>query len=207
MRLDLRHNDHVIDYYRDFFEEHQWLENGLSWTVVQPLNEEITLDDLLRRLNGGRDPEQRTMEYPREEAMGEDGPVLLVSEEEGTWGFLELAYGFGLSDRVLTELSTESRVWMVTWHFNGGYTILYAADGKIRARMRDFIFSEHAVEEGDPGVLADIRAMLDSLEPDDYRGKRGAAFAFIEAATGMGLEREWPDVEDAPVVILDNRDA
>ncbi|MFI7444505.1 hypothetical protein [Nonomuraea indica] len=197
----------MIDYYRDFFEEHQWLENGLSWTVVQPLNEEIMLDDLLRRLNGGRDPEQRTMEYPREEAMGEDGPVLLVSEEEGTWGFLELAYGFGLSDRVLTELGTESRVWMVTWHFNGGYTILYAADGKIRARMRDFIFSEHAVEEGDPGVLADFRAMLDSLEPDDYRGKRGAAFAFIEAATGMGLEREWPDVEDAPVVILDNRDA
>ncbi|MEU8102244.1 hypothetical protein AB0C18_00800 [Nonomuraea muscovyensis] len=197
----------MIDYYRDFFEEHQWLENGLSWTVVQPLNEEIMLDDLLRRLNGGCDPEQRTMEYPREGAMGEDGPVLLVSEEEGTWGFLELAYGFGLSDRVLTELSTESRVWMVTWHFNGGYTILYAADGKIRARMRDFIFSEHVVEEGDPGVLADFRAMLDSLEPDDYRGKRGAAFAFIEAATGMGLEREWPDVEDAPVVILDNPDA
>jgi hypothetical protein len=73
--------------------------------------------------------------------------------------------------------------------------------------MRDFIFSEHVVEEGDPGVLADFRAMLDSLEPDDYRGKRGAAFAFIEAATGMGLEREWPDVEDAPVVILDNPDA
>ncbi|WP_344979145.1 hypothetical protein [Streptosporangium fragile] len=197
----------MIDYYRSFFERHQWLENGLSWTVVQPLNEEITVDDLLRRLNGGRDPEQRIMDYPGEEAMDEGCPVLLVSRGEGTWGFLELAYGFGLSDRVLTELSRESRVWMVTWHFNGGYTILYAADGKIRARMRDFIFTEHRIEDGDPSILADFRAMLDTLGPEDYRGKRSAAFAFIEAATGMDLDSELPDVEDAPVVILDNPDA
>ncbi|GAA3442362.1 hypothetical protein [Planomonospora venezuelensis] len=197
----------MIDYYRDFFEQHQWLEDGLSWTVVQPLNEEITPGDLLRRMNGGRDPEQRTMEYPREEAMDEDRPVLLVSEGEGTWGFLELAYGFGLSDRVLMELSEESRVWMVTWHFNGGYTVLYAAGGEIRARMRDFIFTEHIFEQGDPNVLAGFRTMLDSLGPEDYSGKRSAAFAFIEAATGMRIEAGWPDVEDAPVVILDNPDA
>ncbi|ACZ91285.1 hypothetical protein [Streptosporangium roseum] len=194
----------MIDYYRDFFERHQWLEHGLSWTVVQPLNEEITVDDLLRRLNGGLAPEQRVMEYPREEAGEEDRPVLLVSGGEGTWGFLELTCGFGLSDRVLTALSTESRVWMVTWHFNGGYTILYAAAGEIRARMRDFIFTEHVFEEGDPSILAGFRAMLDALAPEDYRGKRGAAFAFIEAATGMDLDSELPDVEDAPVVILDN---
>ncbi|MEV8637023.1 hypothetical protein AB0395_35820 [Streptosporangium sp. NPDC051023] len=196
----------MIDYYRSFFERHQWLENGLSWTVVQPLNEEITVDDLLRRLNGGRAPEQRIMEYPREEAMEESCPVLLVSEGEGTWGFLELAYGFGLSDRVLTELSRESRVWMVTWHFNGGYTILYAADGKIRARMCDFIFTEHRIEDDAPSILADFRAMLDTLGPEDYRGKRSAAFAFVEAATGMDLDSELPDVENAPVVILDNPD-
>ncbi|MFI7534418.1 hypothetical protein [Streptosporangium sp. NPDC049376] len=197
----------MIDYYRDFFERHQWLENGLSWTVVLPLNEEITVDDLLRRLNGGRDPEQRVMDHPGEEAMDEGRPVLLLSEGEGTWGFLELAYGFGLSDRVLTELSRESRVWMVTWHFNGGYTILYAADGKIRARMRDFVFTEHRIEEGDPSILTDFRAMLDMLGPEDYRGKRSAAFAFIKAATGMDLDGELPVVENAPVVILDNPDA
>jgi hypothetical protein len=194
----------VIDYYRSFFERHQWLEDGLSWTVAQPLNEEITVDDLLRRLNGGPAPERRIMEYPREEAVEEGRPVLLVSEGEGTWGFLELTCGFGLSDRVLTELSRESRVWMVTWHFNGGYTILHAAGGKIRARMRDFIFTEHVFEEGDPSVLADFRVMLNGLGPEDYRGKRSAAFAFIEAATGMDLESGWPDVEDAPVVILNN---
>ncbi|MFD0888047.1 hypothetical protein ACFQ08_26195 [Streptosporangium algeriense] len=197
----------MIDYYRDFFERHQWLENGLSWTVVRPLNEKITLDDLLRRLNGGPDPERRTMEYPREEAMDEDRPVLLVTGKEGAWGFLELAHGFGLSDRVLTELSEESHVWMVTWHFNGGYTILHAADGEIRAWMRDFLFTEHIVEQGDPSVLADFRTMLDGLGPEDYSGKRSAAFAFIEATTGMRLETGWPDVENTPVVILDNPDA
>ncbi|MGI5158406.1 hypothetical protein [Microbispora sp. CA-102843] len=63
---------------------------------------------------------------------------------------------------------------------------------------------EHAIQEGDPSVLAGFRAMLDSLDPEDYRGKRSAAFAFIEASTGMGLESEWLDVEAAPVVVLDN---
>jgi hypothetical protein len=194
----------VIDHYRSLFNRYQWLEDALCWTVVQPLDEEITVDDLLWRLNGGRAPEQRTMAYPTEEAIDEDLPVLFVFEGEGAWGFLEFTYGMAPSDRVLTELSKESRVWMVTWHFNGGYTILYAADGEIRAWMRDFIFTEHRIERGDPSVLADFRAVLGSLDSEDYRGKRSAAFAFIEAATGMSLESEWPDAEDAPVLILDN---
>lgn len=202
-----RHNDHVIDHYRRLFDRHQWLENGLCWIVVQPLNEEITVDDLLWRLNGGRDPEQRTMAYPTEEAIDELGSVLFVFEGEGAWGFLEFTYGMAPSDRILTELSKEARVWMTTWHFKGGETLLYAADGKIRARMRDFLFLEHIIERGDLSILTDFRAMLGSLDPEDYRGKCSASFAFIEAATGVGLESEWLDVEDAPVIILDNPDA
>jgi hypothetical protein len=199
-----RHNDHVIDHYRSLFNRYQWLEDALCWTVVQPLDEEITVDDLLWRLNGGRAPEQRIMAYPTEEAYEENRPVLFVFKGQGTWGFLELAYGFATPDHILTELSKQSRVWMTTWHFNGGYTILYAADGEIRAWMRDFIFTEHRIEHGDSNILADFRAVLDSLDPEDYRGKRSAAFAFIEAATGMSLRGEWLDVEDAPVVVLDN---
>ncbi|MET9249320.1 hypothetical protein [Nonomuraea sp. NPDC003709] len=145
----------MIDHYRNLFNRQQWFEDGLSWTVVQPLDEEITVGDLLWRLNGGRDPEERIMEYPIEKA-------------------------------------------------GGGYTMLYAADGKIRARMRNFIFTRHAIQEGDPSILAEFRAMLDRLDPEDYRGKRSAAFAFIEASTGMGIEAEWLDVEEAPVIILDN---
>ncbi|MBT2231638.1 hypothetical protein [Nonomuraea sp. NEAU-A123] len=196
----------MIDHYRSLFMQQQWFEDALCWTVVQPLDEEITVDDLLWRLNGGRDPEQRVMAYPREEAGEEGLPVLFVYEGEGTWGFLEFSGGFATPDQILTELSKEARVWMTTWHFNGGYTILYAADGKIRARMRDFIFAEHSRQEGDPSILAEFRAMLDSLDPEDYRGKLSAAFAFIEASTGMGIEAEWLDVEEAPVIILDHWD-
>ncbi|GLX95890.1 hypothetical protein Hesp01_38400 [Herbidospora sp. NBRC 101105] len=65
-------------------------------------------------------------------------------------------------------------------------------------------FAEYTHQEGDPSVLAEFRAMLDSLDPQDYRGKRSAALAFIEASTGMGIEAEWLDVEEAPVIILDN---
>lgn len=202
-----RDTDHVIDHYRDLFNRYGWLENSLCWTVVQPLDEEITVDDLLWRLNGGRDPEQRTVAYPIEMAAEEGGPVLFVYEGEGAWGFLEFTYGYATPDHILTELSKGSRVWMTTWHFNGGYTMLYAADGKIRARMRNFIFAEHDAPQGDPGVLADFQAMLNSLGPEDYCGKLSASFAFIEASTGMGLESEWLDVEEASVIILDNSGA
>ncbi|MEU8320648.1 hypothetical protein AB0C33_20020 [Nonomuraea sp. NPDC048881] len=194
----------MIDHYRNLFSQQQYFEEALCWTVVQPRDEEITVDDLLRWLNGGRDPEKRIMEYPTEEAGEEDMPVLFVYQGEGAWGFLEFSHGFATPDHILSELSKESRVWMTTWHFNGGYTILYAADGKIRAWMRDFIFAEHTVQKGDPGILAEFRAMLDNLDPEDYRGKRSAAFAFIEASTGLGIESEWLDVEEAPVIVLDN---
>ncbi|MGW0807209.1 hypothetical protein [Nonomuraea sp. NPDC002799] len=194
----------MIDHYRDLFNQQQWFESALCWTVVQPLDDEITVDDLQWRLNGGRDPEERIMAYPREEAGGEGFPVLFVYQGEGAWAFLEFSQGFATPDHILTELSKESRVWMTTWHFNGGYTILYAADGKIRAWMRNFIFAEHTVHNGDPSILSGFRAMLDGLDPEDYRGKLSAAFAFIEAATGMGIEAEWLDVEEAPVIIIDN---
>ncbi|MGV9328182.1 hypothetical protein [Streptosporangium sandarakinum] len=197
----------MIDHYRSLFERNQWLEDGLCWIIVQPLNEEITVDDLLRRLNGGRDPEHRIMEYPTEEAFTEDRPVFFVFKGQGGWGFLEFSYGIDPSDLVLTELSKEARVWMTTWHFKGGETLLYAADGKIRARMRDFLFPEHTIQQGDPGILTGFRAMLDSLGLEDYRGKCSAPLAFMEAATGMRLESEWLDVEEAPVIILDNPDA
>ncbi|MGV9382044.1 hypothetical protein ACWDRB_39970 [Nonomuraea sp. NPDC003707] len=84
------------------------------------------------------------------------------------------------------------------------YVIKEATRSKIRARMRNFIFTQHAIQEGDPSILADFRSMLDRLDPEDYRGKRSAAFAFVEASTGMGIEAEWLDVEEAPVIILDN---
>jgi hypothetical protein len=194
----------VIDHYRSLFSGQQWFEDALCWTVVQPLDEEITVDDLLWRLNGGRDPEERIMAYPREQACEEELPVLFAYRGEGACGFLEFSHGSATPDHILGELSKDARVWMTTWHFNGGYTILYAADGKIRARMRDFVFVEHALQEGDPSILAEFRAMLDSLDPEDYSGKRAAAFAFIEASTGMGIEAGWLDVEEAPVIVIDN---
>ncbi|MGW0483600.1 hypothetical protein [Nonomuraea sp. NPDC003214] len=194
----------MIDHYRNLFDRHQWLEDTLNWTVVQPLDEGTTVDDLLWRLNGGREPQQRTMEYATEEAYLEDQPVFFAFKGAGTYGFLEFSCGYATPDHILVELSKTSRVWMATWHMNGGYTLLYAADGEIKARMGYFIFAEHLIQLGDPSILADFLPMLDSLDPEDYRGKRSAAFAFIEASTGMRLESEWLDVEEAPVIIFDN---
>ncbi|GAA0952749.1 hypothetical protein [Nonomuraea longicatena] len=194
----------MIDHYRNLFDWHQWLEHALCWTVVQPLDKEITVDGLLRQLNGGSEPPQHTMENPTEEAFTGDQPVLLAFEGEGTYGFLEFSCGYAIPDHILVELSKTSRVWMTTWHFKGGYTILYAAAGEIKARMCDFIFAEHRIQEGDPNLMADFLSILDSLDPEDYRGKLSAAFAFIEVSAGMRLESEWLDVKEATVITFDN---
>ncbi|GAA0395064.1 hypothetical protein Acor_64770 [Acrocarpospora corrugata] len=164
----------MIDRYRRLFEWHQWLEDGLCWTMVQPLDDAVSGDDLLRRLNGGRDPERRVMAYPGEEALDEDRPVLFVFQGEGAWGFLEFTFGFATPDDILAELSRDARVWMATWHFKGGWTILHAAHGEIRARMRQFIFVEHAIEEGDPGILLGRWAEAHDEEIRDARARYDA---------------------------------
>ncbi|WP_181448610.1 hypothetical protein [Nonomuraea aridisoli] len=46
----------MIDHYRRLFQQQQWFEEALCWIVVLPFDEETTADDLLWRLNGGRDP-------------------------------------------------------------------------------------------------------------------------------------------------------
>ncbi|MFC7107599.1 hypothetical protein ACFQQB_48740 [Nonomuraea rubra] len=110
--------------------------------------------------------------------------------------------GYAVPDDVLARVSEDVQSWMVTWHFNGGATVLYAAGGRVRAWMRDFVLSGQRREGGDPDVLAGFRALLDTLGPEDHDGRRAAALAFVEQATGVGIERDCMDVKDAPVVIL-----
>ncbi|WP_187368258.1 hypothetical protein [Nonomuraea terrae] len=78
--------------------------------------------------------------------------------------------------------------------------------GRRPGQGADAQFHHHRARhgEGDPSVLADFRAMLDGMDPEDYRGKRSAAFTFIEAQTGMGIESDWLDVEDVPVIVMDD---
>ncbi|MEW9547158.1 hypothetical protein [Nonomuraea sp. NPDC050783] len=191
----------MIDYYRDLLRRHAWLQNGLCWLVVQPLGEEPAPDDLLWRLNGGRDPEQRVVEHPVEASIDEHG-LLFVFEGDGARGYLNLS-GLRPSDHVLAGLSEGSRVWMTTWHFKGGHTVLYAAGGRVRASLGNFVFAGHLTEEGDPAALADLRATLGTLAPDDHTGKCAAALAFVEAATGVAVEGACFEEEAVPVVILD----
>ncbi|GAA2849076.1 hypothetical protein [Nonomuraea rubra] len=193
----------MIDHYRDLLQRYGWLGDHICWIVVRPLDEGLTVDDVLWRLNGGRDPEHRVMAFPREEAaMEEERPVFLVHEDEGAWGLLEFSLGYAVPDDVLARVSEDVQSWMVTWHFNGGATVLYAAGGRVRAWMRDFVLSGQRREGGDPDVLAGFRALLDTLGPEDHDGRRAAALAFVEQATGVGIERDCMDVKDAPVVIL-----
>lgn len=45
----------MIDHYRALFQQHAWLADSLCWTVMQPLDEGIALDDLLWRRRPGVD--------------------------------------------------------------------------------------------------------------------------------------------------------
>jgi hypothetical protein len=193
----------VIHDYRTLFERHQWLKDSLCWTVVQPLDEEVALDDLLWRLNRGHDPEERIMDYPMEVAMDEDLTLLYVFEGDGAYGFLECRYGNPLSDELLSTLSEDARVWTTSWQFNGTSTISYAGGGRVQARIRNYVLGDQIDEETTPDVFTGFHVMLDDLDRQDFDGRRSAAFAFIEAATGVGVESDRLDGEGCPVIVLD----
>ncbi|WP_147267899.1 hypothetical protein [Spongiactinospora rosea] len=55
-----------------------------------------------------------------------------------------------------------ARLWMTTWHFRGGETLRYAADGRTRAEVRDFVVGGRisevlGLEEAPVVVLDNIR--------------------------------------------------
>ncbi|MFG1972859.1 hypothetical protein ACGFJC_26330 [Nonomuraea fuscirosea] len=106
----------MLDHYRALFRRYPWLADSACWTVVQPFDDELTPDDLLWRLNGGRDPEERTLDHPMETVLDE----------------------------------------------------------------------------------------LDDLDPEDFDGRRATALAFIEAATGVGIEIDRLDGEQTTVIVLDD---
>ncbi|WP_157252936.1 hypothetical protein [Nonomuraea typhae] len=187
----------MIDHYRRLFARHQWLENALCWIVVQPPAGEPSLDDVLWRLNGGRAPEIADADR-REAGLESDAVALILAEGDGAWGLLDCGDGYQPD---LAALSSGSRAWMTTWHPRGGETLVYAAGGAIRASIRDFVFAEHPIETGDPAALEGFRRLLATAEPGDFTGMRAAAFAFIEASTGVGLDPGWLE-EEGPVVFL-----
>jgi hypothetical protein len=200
----MRHHDHVLDHYRALFRRYPWLADSACWTVVQPFDDELTPDDLLWRLNGGRDPEERTLDHPMETALDEDLPMLYVFEGDGGYGFLECQYGRPLPDELLRTLSEDARVWTTSWSVNGASTMCCAGGGKIQAQIWNYVLADRIDEEGAPDVLADFRAMLDDLAPEDFDGRRATALAFIEAATGVGIEIDRLDGEQTTVIVLDD---
>ncbi|MCK2221068.1 hypothetical protein MF672_045795 [Actinomadura sp. ATCC 31491] len=144
----------MIDYYRDLMRRYGWLEHGLRWIVVQPLDEELTRDDLLWRLNGGRDPERRVVPHPVEASANEDGALVFVVEGDGAWGFLDFT-GSTVPDELLAKLSAGARVWCTVWTFNRHDSLCYAAGGRVRARMSEFAFADHVRQEGEVVILDD----------------------------------------------------
>ncbi|QYC38916.1 hypothetical protein Nocox_06445 [Nonomuraea coxensis DSM 45129] len=194
----------MIDYYRDLLRRHAWLEESLCWLVVQPLDEDLTRDDVLWRLNGGRDPEQRIVPDPVDANANMDGELIFAFEGDGAWGFLDWS-GVPASDEIVAALSEDCRVWLTSWNFSGQSTLLYAAGGRIRTRVHRFHFARHITEEGDPAAVAGLHTLLGGVPHDDYTGRRAAALAFVEASTGVAIESERFDEEEGPVIILDTR--
>ncbi|MEV5892580.1 hypothetical protein [Nonomuraea fuscirosea] len=194
----------MLDHYRALFERHPWLADSACWTVVQPFDDEMTPDDLLWRMNGGRDPEERTLDHPMETALDEDLTMLYVFEGDGGYGFLECRYGHPPSDELLRTLSEDARVWTTSWQVNGASTICCAGGGKIQAEIWNYVLGDRIDEEGASDILADFRAMLDALDREDFDGRRATALAFIEAATGVGIEIDGLDGEQKTVIVLDH---
>ncbi|MEV4804359.1 hypothetical protein AB0K18_30525 [Nonomuraea sp. NPDC049421] len=92
-------------------------------------------------------------------------------------------------------------MWTTSWQFNGTSTLACAGGGRVRARIGNYVFGDRI--DNAPDVFTDFPVMLDALDDGDFDGRRCAAFAFIETATGVAVEGDRLDGEGCPVIVLD----
>jgi len=166
----------LVAHYQHLLGVAQYLDVALSWTVVQPLGDLMDIEDIVERLRG---PDFELREVDLEEAgllVDESGPSIMFLDHVG--GIISQ-----FDTALLERLSTEARLWHLTWNVNGHSHLLYGADGRIRLWMPGL----------DPNDAhgPDSHALDHLLPPSHARLSHAAAMALIDQDSGAHLDLEW----------------
>ncbi|WP_141704207.1 hypothetical protein [Planobispora rosea] len=166
----------------------QWLDVGMSWTVIQPLAEPMEIEDVVE-LIAGPDYELREAEVEGDDVfVDESGPSIMLLDLEG--GFLSPYEPAGLE-----RLSLGARLWNLSWNVNGGSCLVYAADGRVRLTMSEL--DPREARGPDPHALDHLLRFL----PEPFtRLSHASAMALVEMDSGAHLDVEWLDAPQLKVI-------
>lgn len=174
----MAHDDLVLHYER-MLDAAQYLDVGISWTVVQSLGEPISIDDVAALVAGPH----FEIEESEVEGLGtfidESGPSIMLLDLEG--GLFSPYEPSGLE-----RPSVGARVWHLEWNVNGSGSLTYAADGRIRLVMPGLDPGE--VYGPDPHALDHL---LRRLPQPFTRLSHASAMALITTDSGAYLDLEW----------------
>ncbi|MFI6320906.1 hypothetical protein ACIBG8_25440 [Nonomuraea sp. NPDC050556] len=185
-------NELVQDYQR-LLDTAQWLEVGMSWTVIQSLGEPMSVADVAERV-AGPGAEVRLLDVAEGPLVdpavhiADCGPSIMLLDHIAE----VVSWVPGIMDR----LSVGARLWNVCWHVNGGSRLVYAVDGRVLTEVpaldRDLAYGI------DPHALDHVLHLL----PDAYTLlSKATAMAIIEMESGAYLDLEWLEGEQMAVIL------
>ncbi|GAA4198447.1 hypothetical protein [Microbispora amethystogenes] len=183
----MAHED-LVAHYQRLLDVAQFLDVGLSWTVVQSLIEPIGIDDVAALVAGpGFGIEESEVEGDGV-FIDDSGPsIMLLDLEGGLFSHYEPSR--------LERLSAGARVWHLEWTVNGNGALSYAADGRLRLVMPDLRPDD--VYGPDPHALDHL---LRRLPEPSARLSHARAMSLVELDSGAYLDLDWLNSPQSRVV-------
>ncbi|MGW0590818.1 hypothetical protein [Streptosporangium sp. NPDC002607] len=192
----------AVNHYIGLIQSTPLIEEGLSWTVVRPLGESLSLPSVASRLiGGGRPTLVESSEEFDEEAEAVEGTAVYLDEFGDSIGLYEPGgFSYAAAVPVLEWLSEDAQVWHVSWNLTGRRFLEYAANGRRLAVIPGF--DPRALHGEAPATLQDAAAALESVAGETWITQKAAVLAVIEARTGARLSHGWFD-EPRQVALVD----
>ncbi|MEV4159926.1 hypothetical protein [Nonomuraea dietziae] len=186
-------SNELVQHYQRLLDTAQWLEVGMSWTVIQSLGGPMSVEDVAERLVGP-DAEIRMLdvrEGPLDNPavhIADCGPSIMLLDHIGE----VVSWEPGLMDR----LSVGARLWNVGWHVNGGNRLVYAVEGRVLTEVPSL--DRDSVYGANPHSLDHVLRLL----PKPYTPlSKATAMAIIEMESGAYLDLEWLEAEQTAVIL------
>jgi hypothetical protein len=188
-----------VRHYQDLLDR-SGMEEGLSWTVIQPAGTPITVEEVMGRLGA-----------ERLGAPSHESDPLLVAWVRQVGSAVVMFQHFGVEGsrpEVLRLLSDGARVHNVEWTINGNGGVSCAIYGQVVVWI-DMNDPERRMVTG-PSVqeeeLADLRQAKDMWEADDQSSafvQKAASMALVEHRTGVRLTADLiKDLDSWQTVLL-----
>ncbi|MGW6500510.1 hypothetical protein [Nonomuraea angiospora] len=181
--------DRVVTHYQRLLDVAQWLDVGMSWTVVQPLDEPMDLIEVAE-LIGGPDAELQEKDVEGSETfIDEAGPSIMILDLEG-------GYFSPYEPAPLERFSVGARVWHLAWNVNGHACLAYAADGRLRLTMPRL--DPREAHGPDPHALDHLLRLL----PEPFaRLSHASAMALVQMDSGAHLDLDWLNAPQQALVV------